>query len=160
ANTHKEIENSADAKAKRDAILKAMEHREEPTFSLSQEIADAMIRCHLATMRNLDIEYELLIRESDIIGLRFWERTFDLLKQTGAIVKVEEGKNQGCWVMRLQGSEGFEDMQNADKVIVRSSGVVTYVGKDIAYQLWKFGLLGVDFQYRPFDRLSDGRTLW
>src|SRR5262249_43049364 len=127
---------------------------------LSQEIADAMIRCHLATMRNLDIEYELLIRESDIIGLRFWERTFELLKQKGAIVKVEEGKNQGCWVMRLQGSEGFEDMQNADKVIVRSSGVVTYVGKDIAYQLWKFGLLGVDFQYRPFDRLSDGRTLW
>ena len=94
AKTHQEIEDSPEAKTKRDAILKAMEHREEPTFSLSQGIADAMIRCHLATMRKLDIEYELLIRESDIIGLRFRERTFELLKQKGAIVKVEEGKTR------------------------------------------------------------------
>ena len=33
-------------------------------------------------------------------------------------------------------------------MIVRSDGTVTYVGKDIAYQLWKFGLLGLDFKYR------------
>ncbi len=46
------------------------------------------------------------------------------------------------------------------KVIVRSNGTVTYVGKDIAYQLWKFGLLEKDFHYTPFRTEPDGGTLW
>ena len=112
-------------------------------------------------MGRLKITYDLLPRESDIIGLRFWERTFELLKQTNAIVYVDEGKNKGCWVMRLTESEGFQDMQDADKIIVRSNGTVTYVGKDIAYQMWKFGLLGRDFRYRFFERTPEGMPpLW
>jgi arginyl-tRNA synthetase len=46
------------------------------------------------------------------------------------------------------------------KVIVRSDGTVVYTGKDIAYQLWKFGLLGKDFYYRPLKTYADGRVLW
>ncbi len=160
AETHQWIEESPDNRKLREKTLKAMEEREEPIFSMSQEIARLVIQAHLRTMERLQILYQLLPRESDIIGLHFWERTFELLKEKGAIVKTEEGKNKGCWVMNLSSTESFDDMQNPDKIIVRSNGTVTYVGKDIAYQLWKFGLLGLDFQYKIFDRNSDGSILW
>ncbi len=160
AETHHWIETAPENKKLREQTLKAMEERHEPTFGLSQEIARRVIVCHLQTMERLGIAYQLLPRESDIIGLRFWDRTFELLKEKGAIVKVDEGKNRGCWIRSLTGSEAFEDMQNPDKIIVRSNGTVTYVGKDIAYQLWKFGLLGLNFQYRVFDHNADGSLLW
>src|SRR5262249_2094394 len=108
----------------------------------------------------LQIWFQLLPRESDIIGLKFWQRTFELLKERGAIIKVEEGKNKDCWIMRLEETESFEEMENPDKIIVRSNGIVTYVGKDIAYQLWKFGLLGLTFRYRVFGKNLDGSILW
>jgi arginyl-tRNA synthetase len=160
AETHAWLEEAKENKAYRERMLKAMEEHKEPEFSLSQNIADRIIRCHLQTMERLGIDYDLLPRESDIIGMKFWQKTFELLKTRQAIVKVEDGKNKGCWVMTLSSSEGFEDMQNPDKIIVRSNGTVTYVGKDISYQLWKFGLLGVDFRYRVFGRKSDGSELW
>src|SRR5262249_42216231 len=93
-----------------------------------------------------------LPRESEILHLKFWASAFELLKQRQAIYFENEGKNKGCWVMPGLSEEG--------KVIVRSDGTVTYVGKDIAYQLWKFGLLGKDFYYRPFMSYEDGRVLW
>ncbi len=161
AETHHWIDTTEEGRAERARVLKAMEERQEPIFSLSKEIADRIIACHLATMARLKIEYDLLPRESDIIGMKFWHRTFELLREKGVIVFVEEGKNKGCWVMRLTGSEGFQDMQDADKIIVRSNGTVTYVGKDIAYQLWKFGLLGIDFRYKHFECTPPGvPPLW
>jgi arginyl-tRNA synthetase len=160
AETHQWIEEAPENRAHRERTLKAMEERAEPIFSLSQEIARRIIQCHLKTMLRLDVTYDLLPHESDIIGMHFWQRTFELLKEKNAIVKVEEGKNKGCWVMSLAGTESFDDMQTPDKIIVRSNGTVTYVGKDIAYQLWKFGLLGLDFQYKIFDKNPDGSILW
>lgn len=160
AEAHQWIDANPEGKAQREQTLRDMEERHEPVFSLSQQIADRIIRCHLKTMARLGIDYDLLPRESDIIGLKFWQRTFELLKEKNAIMMPEEGKNKGCWIMRLAESETFEDMQNPDKVIVRSNGIVTYVGKDIAYQLWKFGLLGATFRYQMFDRKPDGSILW
>jgi len=53
--------------------------------------------------------------------------------------------------MTRPGADTTEGETDEDaKVIVRSNGTVTYVGKDIAYHLWKFGLLGKDFGYKPF----------
>jgi arginyl-tRNA synthetase len=46
------------------------------------------------------------------------------------------------------------------KVIVRSNGTVGYVGKDIAYHMWKFGLLGRDFGYRKFYRYPNAHDCW
>ena len=105
------------------------------------------------TALRLGIEYDVLVKESDIIRQRFWDRAFDLLKRSGAVVFETEGKNAGCWVMDLPGVE--QGAGEDQKVIVRSNGTVTYVGKDIAYQMWKFGLLGRDFDYAPFDWGSD-----
>jgi arginyl-tRNA synthetase len=107
-------------------------------------------------MLRLDIEYDFLPRESEILHLKFWESAFEQLKQTGVLYFETEGKNKGCWVMQRPGAEVAEgDLDEDSKVIVRSNGTVTYVGKDIAYHLWKFGLLGKDFGYQPFFTYPD-----
>jgi arginyl-tRNA synthetase len=135
--------------ALRQNTLKEMEEGENPTAELAANVAHRMVQHHLATMDRIDVRYDLLPRESDILRLRFWDKAFDLLKSSGAIQLVEEGKNAGCWVMNLADVE--EGAGEDQKVIIRSNGTVTYVGKDIAYQLWKFGLLGRDFRYERFD---------
>jgi len=140
--------------AKRKAeVLKKIEHGEDPEFAMSRAISRRIVRAHLATMARLGIAYDVLPCESTILHLKFWEKAFSLLKERQAIEYVTEGENKGCWVMRL------EDEDDREKIIVRSDATVTYVGKDIAYQLWKFGLLGRDFYYEPFAE-SGGRTLW
>ncbi|HTX34262.1 MAG TPA: arginine--tRNA ligase [Bryobacteraceae bacterium] len=132
--------------------LHAIEAGEGEVAELAHLVADAIVDAHLATMLRLDVEYDVLPRESEILHLQFWAAAFELLKARQAIFFETEGKHAGCWVMPGLSEEG--------KVIVRSDGTVVYTGKDIAYQLWKFGLLGKDFYYRPLKTYADGRTLW
>jgi arginyl-tRNA synthetase len=131
--------------------LHEMEIGQGDRAEMGRLVARRIVRRHLATMRRLGISYDLLTRESDILGLQFFEKAFGLLKDSGAVRLEKEGKNAGCWVMPLSQSEEFAGLEDPDKVIIRSDGTVTYVGKDIAYQLWKFGLLGQDFGYRFWD---------
>jgi arginyl-tRNA synthetase len=152
ARTTAYYQDHAEALAWRAETLEAIEAGSGELAELGDIVADAVVRAHLATMLRLDVEYDVLPRESEILHLHFWAAAFELLKERKAIYLETEGKNAGCWVMPGLSEEG--------KVIVRSGGTVTYVGKDIAYQLWKFGLLGKDFYYRPFQRYADGRVLW
>jgi arginyl-tRNA synthetase len=140
--------------------LKMMEEGEGLEAALARHLAPRIVRRHLHTMGRLGVTYDLLPWESHIIGLHFWARTFDLLKQAGAIRLVDEGERKGCWIMDLPG-EGDAAAEEA-KIIVRSNGTVTYVGKDIAYQLWKLGLLGADFRYRRFETegAAAGQEVW
>ncbi len=121
-------------------------------------IVDRIVRAHLKTMARLNIGYDLLTYEGDILRLKFWAQAFDILKASGAVFQQTEGKLAGCWVMKID--EGAAEEDEREKVIVRSNGVVTYVGKDIANQFWKFGLLGKDFRYRRFSTQADGHPLW
>ncbi len=161
--------------AMRAETLKAIEEGHGAAAEMAETVSTAIVRCHLRTMERLGIEYDLLPRESEILRLQFWEAAFEQLKQRGAIHKATSGKNAGCWVMPLAtaaatgrtagraeagGPAGDVDEDYDAKVIVRSNGTVTYVGKDIAYQLWKFGLLGRDFRYRRFHTHPGGHTVW
>ena len=129
-------------------------------------IADRIVRAHLRTLARMNVEYDLLTWEGDILRLQFWATAFEVLKQKGAVYLQTEGKLKGCWVMRIEDEPGNapEDDEEADqkeKVIVRSDGTVTYVGKDIAYQFWKLGVLGKDFYYRVYQERGAGRPpLW
>jgi arginyl-tRNA synthetase len=138
--------------------LHAIEKDEGDTARLAAHVAGRIVDCHLATMQRLGITYDLLAHESDILRLHFWDRAFERLKERGAIRLEAEGKNAGCWVLAMAG-DGAEAAIDEDKIIVRSNGTVTYTGKDIAYQLWKLGLLDRDFRYRRH-RVSDGHALW
>ncbi len=136
--------------ALRGQTLKEIEEGNNDTARMAEVVAMTIVGCHLRTMRRINVAYDLLPRESDILHLKFWDYAFQQLKAKEAIFFEKEGKNAGCWVMRLE-AEGHED----DKIIVRSNGTVTYVGKDIAYQLWKLGLLNQDFKYELFDPAAD-----
>jgi arginyl-tRNA synthetase len=144
-------EENVARKQLRYATLHELERGGSETAEIAELISTAVLRRHLETMLRLDIEYDFLPRESEILHLKFWEAAFAQLKQKGVLYYENEGKNKGCWVMTRPGAEIAEGDLNEDaKVIVRSNGTVTYVGKDIAYHLWKFGLLGKDFGYKPF----------
>jgi len=162
----------------RGETLKAIEERRGEEAEVAEVVADAIVGCHLRTMARLGIAYELLARESEILHLKFWDAAFEMLKKSGAIQLASSGKMAGCWIMpweeekkdsainteRTENSEDTEkedeDEQSQDKIIVRSNGTVTYVGKDIAYQLWKFGLLGKDFRYRKWPNAPVGEEVW
>jgi arginyl-tRNA synthetase len=158
----------------RSAALHAIEHGGNDTAAMAAFIADRIVRCHLKTMRRLNIGYDLLTWEGDILRLHFWSHAFEFLKKTGEVYLQTEGKLAGCWVMTIDdepeagsgkpeaggGKPEADSEEPKEKVIVRSDGTVTYVGKDMAYQMWKFGVLGKDFHYRVFDRDADGRTLF
>jgi arginyl-tRNA synthetase len=146
-----------ETKAWRDEILRAIEAGDNETARIAAAVVDAIASSHVATMGRLGIAYDLLPRESDILHRQFWATAFDLLKNAGAIHRETEGKHAGCWVLRLTESDEFAGMEEPDKILVRSNGTVTYTGKDIAYQLWKFGLLAIDFEYERFHpRWSSG----
>ncbi|MEP7304069.1 MAG: arginine--tRNA ligase [Acidobacteriota bacterium] len=169
-------EGDAGRLAVRTATLHELERGGNDTADAAAVIVDRIVRAHLKTMARLGIGYDLLTYEGDILRLQFWARAFEILKTTGAVFLQTEGRLSGCWVMRIDqpadegaatetespaaaGEEG-EDTGSREKVIVRSNGVVTYVGKDIANQFWKLGLLGRDFNYRFFGEQEGGRPLW
>jgi arginyl-tRNA synthetase len=150
---------SAENKNLRSRTLQAIEAGNNSTADLAEHVAMRIARAHLATMARINVRYDLLPRESEILHLNFWEKAYRLLQERNAIYFVEEGKNRGCWVMNTgdtpDSAASREEAEEDEKIIVRSDGTVTYVGKDIAYQLWKLGLLGMDFHYRPFEAPVD-----
>lgn len=161
--------------------LHDIEHGGNESAEIAAFIADRIVHTHLKTMARMNVDYDLLTWEGDILRLKFWARAFEILRESGAMYLQDSGKLKGCWVMKIDEdlalgepaaaddnggaepeAEGDEenDQQSREKVIVRSNGVVTYVGKDIALQFWKTGLLGKDFHYRKFATRMDGAPLW
>jgi arginyl-tRNA synthetase len=143
----------------RNEVLHALEEGNNTIAELADYVATRNVECILDTMERLGIRYDLLARESDILHLHFWERAFQLMKNAGVIRKETEGRHAGCWVMPFESHTGTDEHES-DKIIVRSNGTVTYTGKDIAYQLWKLGKLGLDFHYHVFRNYPDGHVLW
>ena len=143
----------------RSDVLHAIEAGNNPTAELADYVATRNVERILDTMERLDIRYDLLARESDILHLHFWDRAFELMKNAGVIRLETQGKHAGCWVMPFESHTGTDEHES-DKIIVRSNGTVTYTGKDIAYQLWKLGRLGLDFNYKPFRSYPDGHVSW
>lgn len=156
---YSKVAQMEEVKAWRGETLHAIEGGHGPIAEMGHVVADAIVECHLNTMLRLGIQYDVLPRESEILHLKFWASCFEQLKERKAIYLETEGKNAGCWVM--PGSAFRENAGEEDsKVIVRSNGTVTYVGKDIAYQLWKFGLLGKDFYYRKLRTYPNGQACY
>ncbi|MCZ6725814.1 MAG: arginine--tRNA ligase [Acidobacteria bacterium] len=152
-------EGHTDAKDLRRRTLHELESGSGERAQMARLVAARIIQRHLRTMTRLGIGYDLLTHESAILGRHFFDGAFERLKESGAIQLERDGKNAGCWIMPLSESEEFKGLEDPDKVIVRSDGTVTYVGKDIAYQMWKFGLLQIDFAYRYWNEAEIWQTV-
>ncbi len=148
------LEEDAGRDELRREALFGLEHGDPPWSEIGTIVADRIALRHLETMERIGAQYDILPCEKTILRLRFWDRAFELLKESGAIRHQDSGKNRGCWVMDTPLA------QDGEKVIVRSNGTVTYVGKDIAYQMWQIGLLDREFRSRRFHRYPDGSTAW
>jgi arginyl-tRNA synthetase len=150
---------------RRKAMMRAIEHGQEPYAQLAADLSHKIVRAHLATMARLNISYDLLTWESTIIGAGLWKRTFEMLRDRGVLEHPEEGPAAGCWIVPFGDGDTQTDEgeRMSDKILVKSDGTATYTAKDIAYQLWKFGLadsLGIEFHFVPWGRQHDGRMLW
>jgi arginyl-tRNA synthetase len=157
---NQKYEEDPSLKEKQREVLRLIEEGDNPTAELAKDVARRIVECHLNTMWRLGIYYNLLTWESDIIRLGFWRQAFELLKEKGHLVYEEKGENAGCWVVKLGDVPEFQNLENPDKVLVRSNGTATYTAKDIAYQLWKFGVLGKDFFYDRYCLQPNGTVLW
>jgi arginyl-tRNA synthetase len=162
----------------RNQTLKEIEEGRGEAAKMGEVVATAIVHRHLRTLDRLAIDYDLLSQESEILHLKFWDAAFKMLKERNAIQLATSGKNAGCWVMQLPSERNNQDAEEKTatenpeaapdeppeeaeaKIIVRSTGTVTYVGKDIAHHLWKFGLLDRDFHYRRFHKHPDGHEAW
>ncbi|MGA2418933.1 MAG: arginine--tRNA ligase [Candidatus Acidiferrum sp.] len=173
--------DKANAAKLRGETLRSIEEGRGEESEVAEVVADSIVTFHLRTMARLGIYYDLLARESEILHLKFWDAAFEMLKKSGAIVLANTGKMAGCWIMPAEkemkevkeigggggdnagddaDKRGDDEENMQDKIIVRSNGTVTYVGKDIAYQLWKFGLLGKDFKYAKWKNAPSEETVW
>lgn len=154
ARVNRIYDDEPDRKNWRGEVLHRIEEGNNEVAELASKVASTMMDCHIQTMERLGIRYNLLPRESDILRLGFWQDAFELLKKTGKIFFARDGEFSGCWVMDLK------ETGEPDKILVRSNGTLTYVAKDIAYQMWKFGLLGKDFYYSRRLGYPSGNILW
>lgn len=154
-----EYQTNEELEEKRAEVLHLIEEGDNDTAKLADYVATRNVQCILATMERLSIRYDLLPRESEILHLHFWQKAFEQMKSLGVLRLETEGKNVGCWVMPFESHSG-NDEHEADKILVRSNGTVTYTGKDIAYQMWKLGILGMDFFYKLFHTYKNGQEVW
>ena len=159
ARVGQEYQRSEELKTKRAEVLHLIEEGNNPTAKLANYVSTRNVQCILSTMERISIRYDLLPRESEILHLHFWKKAFEKMQERKVIQFETEGKNAGCWVMPFEEHSG-NDEHEADKILVRSNGTVTYTGKDIAYQMWKLGLLGLDFYYNLFHQYGDDKEVW
>ena len=159
AKVGQKYQSNEELKKRRGDVLHLIEEGNNPTAEVAEYVATRNVECIVKTMERFSIRYDLLPRESEILHLHFWNKAFEQMKQLGVVRHVDEGKHAGCWVMPFESHAGTDEHE-ADKILVRSNGTVTYTGKDIAYQMWKLGILGLDFHYRKFLTYSDGKPLW
>lgn len=131
------------AKEGRNKVHKKIEEKIDPEYEVSNYITEEVIKDHIRVMNILGIQYDLLVRESDIIELNFFKDAWDILESKGIAYPSKDPEKKGCKVIKYE-------KENIEKIIIRSNGTVTYIGKDIAYTLWKMGLFERDFYYRKF----------
>ncbi len=139
--------------SQRREVHKKIEEKVDPEYETCRYIATQVLLDHIRTMERIDIQYDLLARESDVIALDFFKAAAAELTGLGAMYPSEDPEKKGCLVIHY-------DREKIEKIIVRSNHTITYVGKDIAYNLWKFNLLPKDFHYRLFHTYADGHPIY
>jgi len=157
---NKMYETKPELLEKKKFITQRIEEGNNEIADFSEQIARKVLLEQLKTCWRMGIYYNLLNKESDIIQLKLWETAFEMLKKRNFVYQVTEGEKKGCWLLKLSNLPEFKGMKDADATLVRSDGTVVYVGKDIAYAMWKHGLLKEDFKYTKFIKQPNGKVLW
>ena len=152
--TTQKYEEDSSLEEIRKNVLKELEDGTSETAKFADTVTRKVLANQLETCWNLSVTYDCLNFESQIIRSGMWSKIFEKLKEMKLVEFENEGKNEGCWVIRGDGKE-------EDKVIVRSNGTATYIAKDIPYAAWKLGLLDDPFHYEKYPiEQPNNQKLW
>lgn len=140
------METDPALKAKVEKIMYELEHGGE-VCATGREMCLKCVSAQAQTLNAYGIAQDVLVWESDIVRAGLLSKALALLEEKRVLVAEHEGKNAGCKVIRLGGRPEFRGMEDADKVIIRSNGVATYTAKDIAFQMWKLGIVDASLRF-------------
>jgi len=153
------VEEDASLKKELAVLMSKLDARDPKVSKEQEELSQKVLKDNIRSFASLGIDYDLVVYESSIKDMLMWERAFAMLKGNENVYLAKNGPSKGCWLVSMGDNKGSEDIEE-DKIIVRSNGIPTYTGKDIAYHLWKFGLLGVDFRYRKSNLVHQNKLLY
>jgi arginyl-tRNA synthetase len=150
-----------------DEMLVKLDNREPEVSQKQSDLSKRILKDNLMTFAALEISYDLIVYESSIKDMLMWEKAFDILKKSSKIYLATSGASKGCWLVKMHdedssdsGTDNTTREVEEDKIIVRSNGIPTYTGKDIAYHMWKFGVLDIDFKYDKLDLGNQDTVLY
>ncbi len=140
--------------------VKELEEGQGEIAKKGRVLCEKCVKAQYETAYALGIYHDALVWESDIVRNKLLEKAVGKMLESGKVVKESEGENKGCVVAKLEDDEEFKNLQNPDKVLLRSNGTATYTAKDIAFHMWKFGLVESPFKYEKFDKQPNGKELY
>ncbi len=160
-----ELMKERDIKDELARLLELVEQDGTYESSLAREMAEKCVAAQYETAFNYGICHDILVWESDIIRSRIFDRAMELLHSKRIVRKEEGGKYANCTIMDLSDTkklpESMRGLKETAKVLIRSNGASTYVAKDIAFHMWKFGLVSDPFMYSEFmAKQPNGKVLY
>ncbi|NJE26316.1 arginine--tRNA ligase [Thermococcus sp. MV5] len=153
---HKKMEEDPEVERKIRALMKELEEGKSEVAEKGRKLAEDVLKAQMKTTYRLNISYDLLSWESDIVRSGIFEEAYEKIEANPHFEWAKEGKYKGAFIMKL--GDLFPDLENPDTVLIRSDGTATYTGKDIAYHLWKFGKVNADMLYKLWDKVEKHET--
>lgn len=123
------------------------------------DIQQQLLGAQLQTAFRLGIFYDLLNWESHLVGSHLFADAIGRIEQSRTVYRATEGHYVGALVIETRAKARDGDEPKLE-VLIRSNGIPTYVGKDIAYHMWKFQLLPDRLTYVEYATQPNGETLW
>ncbi|RLI66151.1 MAG: arginine--tRNA ligase [Candidatus Asgardarchaeum californiense] len=156
----KEISESKVAEKEVRTILKQMEEGDPTVIRFLRKISELCVKEQYNTQYALNIYHDVQIWESDIAHSGLLSKAMNLILKYNNILKLESGPKAGCIAAKMDYFEEFKNLKDPYMVLIRSDGTATYTGKDIVFQLWKFGLIEDPLKYTIFDKQPNGEVVW
>ncbi|MDK2983561.1 MAG: arginyl-tRNA synthetase [Thermococcaceae archaeon] len=153
---HKRMEEDPEVERQIRELMKKLEEGDNEIAEEGRKLAEKVVKAQMETTYRMNIFYDLLSWESDIVRSGIFEEAYAMMEKNEHFEWAKEGKYKGAFIMKL--GDIFPDLENPDIVLIRSDGTATYTGKDIAYHLWKFGKVKADMRYKLWDRKEDHET--
>jgi len=156
-----ELEQNPEKEEEVKEVIKNMEFGKEPEASKAKEIVEKAVIGQLETAWRMNIFYDLLIWESDVIKSGIFEEALTEMLKSDKVYKLQDGPDAGCIIVDMSDfGEKFVKQEKAYKIIVRSNDVATYTGRDIGLHFFKLNLVKSKFFYNLKLTQSNNDELW
>ncbi len=155
------IEEKPELEKEIQGIIAKLENNDPDYAPIAEKLVEKALKGQLKTAWRMNIFYDLLIWESDVIASGIFEEALEKLLQSKQVYKITEGEDKGCIVVDMsEFGEDYQRMEKPYKIIVRSNNVATYTGRDIGLHFFKMNLVKGKFKFRKWGVQPNGQDLW